>query len=220
MREPAPAEAVAAPVPEPGTSGRLRMRLRELVLVRILQRLDDQLLLVPVETNKAPSPELDTASPPELDSGPVLFEARCARGLVRLRGTAERLESGVIRFRLVGLPEVLQRRRFVRVRAPQRVRLESGFGDRLDTWSVNLSGGGMLVTGADQLEMGARFRFEVELQPERPSIVGWGRVVRADESGNRAIEFEEISRDERERLIHFLFDRQRAVLQMTRDHEL
>ena len=70
----------------------------------------------------------------------------------------------------------------------------------------------MLLSGADRLELDSVVRFSLSLGAGAPDIEGHARVVRADEEGRRALVFEQISEDDRQRLIHFVFERQREAL--------
>lgn len=151
----------------------------------------------------------------EPDQG-LTLESFSSRGLVRLHGRTERVDRGMVRFYVDGEPDVVQRRQFVRVVAPQRVTLDDAFGQPVDTQSVNLSGGGMLVSGPDTLELDDEISFRLFLDEEEPPVSGVGRVVRASGDRQRAIVFEHISSADRDRLIHFIFDRQRAALAVTR----
>lgn len=162
-----------------------------------------------------------------IDPGPLLagvtadllLESVSSRGLVRIRGTAVRVDSDLVRFEAEGNPEVIQRRQFVRVVAPQRVTLDDACGSVCDTRSLNISGGGMLIAGpthGDTLEVGTEIRFSLYLGEDEPPVAGLGRVVRSANEDQRAIVFEEISKLDRERLIHFIFDRQRVALAVTR----
>jgi c-di-GMP-binding flagellar brake protein YcgR len=83
---------------------------------------------------------------------------------------------------------------------------------KLDGKAVDLSGGGMLLSGADRLELDSLVRFTLSLGPGAAEIEGRARVVRADEKGRRALVFEQISPLDRQRLIHFVFERQREAL--------
>ena len=154
----------------------------------------------------------------KLDEQPsgLVLESITSRGLVRMKGTAKREQGGLVSFRITGDPEVVQRRQFVRVIAPQRVTLDDACGSVSETSSLNISGGGMLVTGADSLDVDTEVIFSLFLSDHEPPVKGLGRVVRAADNKQRAIVFEDISRKDRERLIHFIFDRQRAALAVTR----
>jgi hypothetical protein len=199
----------AVDVPETGTPGRLRTRLLDRLMVRVARRRDDQLWLMPLtgETNG-------------LDGGePVLLECINHRGLLCVRGFASILDSGLICLRIAEQPEVVQRREHVRVPTDQKVSVLSGRGVRAIAHTVNLSGGGMLLNDLYELNLDDRIHFRIEIDPDEPVVEGWARVVRVGSHGQRAFQFVDISRKQRERLIHFIFDRQRASLGVSRrDH--
>jgi c-di-GMP-binding flagellar brake protein YcgR len=133
-----------------------------------------------------------------------------------MRGTAVRIEGDLVRFTVDGQPQIVQRRQFVRVIAPQPVTLDDDDGWVSDTRSLNISGGGMLVSGPAALDLDREIRFAISLGEELAPVTGLGRVVRAASDQQRAIVFEQIRQGDRERLIHFIFDRQRAALAITR----
>ena len=149
-------------------------------------------------------------------TGGLVLESCTSRGLVRMRGTAVRVDGDVVRFTVAGAPQIVQRRQFVRVIAPQPVTLDDACGWVSATRSLNISGGGMLLSGPADLELDSTIRFTLSLGDEVDPIGGLGRVVRAGSDERRAIVFEDIAQGDRERLIHFIFDRQRAALAMTR----
>jgi hypothetical protein len=204
MSVPAPKRQV--PPIRPGTAGTLAVDSETLVPVNFLETGDEILLALLGEAG-------DTLDRPV--SGLVL-ESCTSRGLVRMRGTALRLDDDLVRFRVSGRPYIVQRRQFVRVIAPQRVELDDACGSVTRTHSLNISGGGMLITGAAALGVGTDVRFSVSLGEDVDPIGGLGRVVRAASDPQRAIVFEEIAPADRERLIRFIFDRQRAALAVTR----
>jgi hypothetical protein len=77
----------------------------------------------------------------------------------------------------------------------------------------NVSAGGVLVAGADALESGDRLRLRFELDDEEDLIDLLARVVRADDgSGLRGLRLEGLSERERERIVRFVFARQRRAL--------
>ena len=87
---------------------------------------------------------------------PLLLEYVSPRGLVRFHGQAIVQERDLVRFDVSAAPEVTQRREFVRVPAAQKVEVAKGRdsragGDRIDAHAIDISGGGMLVSGADGL---------------------------------------------------------------------
>jgi c-di-GMP-binding flagellar brake protein YcgR len=146
------------------------------------------------------------------DAGePVMLEYVSPRGVVRFRGQAVLQERDLVRFEVSAAPEITQRREFVRVPAVEDV-VVADSQSPVKTHALDLSGGGMLLSGADHLKLDAAVRFSLKLGAGMPEITGAARVVRADEQGRCGLVFEEISEDDRELLIHFVFERQREAL--------
>jgi hypothetical protein len=158
----------------------------------------------------------DPGSALDRPAGEVVVESATSRGLMRLRGTAVRDDADLVRLTLDGPPQLVQRRQFVRVIAPQDVTLDDESGWYTTTRSLNISGGGMLVSGPADLDLDREIHFALSLGEELAPVTGSGRVVRAASNKQRAIVFEEIRQADRERLIRFIFDRQRAALAITR----
>jgi hypothetical protein len=182
---------------------------------------DVMMLVMLVETDELGDGEID---PPALDS-PTLdsstldsstLEATTKYGVARFAGEAVLEESDLVRFRILEEPTVEQRREFVRVQAAQSVVLEVSGSATIDSaFAVDLSGGGMLLSGPETLALGDHIRFRIHLDAEHDPIRGKARVVRCAED-QRALVFEQITKRDRERLIHFIFDRQRAERANTR----
>jgi hypothetical protein len=193
-----------------GLPGRLTASGGDQVPVRVFERGSDVLMLVVLL-------DADTGlEPPPLE--PVLLEYTSAQGLVRLQGRAIIEKPDLIRFAPAQAPEVLQRREFVRVDAPQPVRLTDEVGATIATHAVDVSGGGMLLCGLEEFSEGQRLRFTLELGPGQEPVQGTARVVRTvGDGGRRGVVFEAISSTERQRLVHFIFDRQRAARAKTRN---
>jgi hypothetical protein len=77
----------------------------------------------------------------------------------------------------------------------------------------NVSAGGVLVAGAEALEAGDKLRLRFELDSEEDLIDLLARVVRTDDAwGLRGLRLERLSERERERLVRFVFARQRHAL--------
>jgi c-di-GMP-binding flagellar brake protein YcgR len=70
----------------------------------------------------------------------------------------------------------------------------------------------MLLTGPDSLQLDASVRFTLNLGHGLMPISGRGHVVRVEGGGRRALVFDEISHADRQRLIRFIFERQRDAL--------
>lgn len=96
-----------------------------------------------------------------------------------------------------------EQRGFTRVPATVPVVLQAPDGRRLETHTVDLSGGGMLLE-AGSLEIGASVDFQLQLGPDEPSVAGRARVVRITEDGSRALAFEEVPVADHERLIEYI----------------
>jgi hypothetical protein len=83
----------------------------------------------------------------------------------------------------------------------------------LNGFTRNVSAGGILVAGADALVEGDRLRMRFELDSEEDLIDLFARVVRADDDwGLRGLRLEQLSERERERIVRFVFARQRRAL--------
>ena len=100
-----------------------------------------------------------------------------------------------------------EQRGFTRVPAAVPVVLQAPDGQRLETHTVDLSGGGMLLEDGS-LPVGAIVHFQLELGPEEPPVPGHARVVRITEDGHLALAFEEVSVADHERLIDHIAHRE------------
>lgn len=175
---------------------------------RVLERGPDTLLvaiMVPIEP----------LSYRQLDG--LVLEFVAPQGRVRLTGTAsieDPAEPDVVRIDGPRSIEVLQEREYVRIKSA-RPALVYGGPDKLpmQSYTVDLSGGGFLLAGPDSLRIGDEVDFQLTLTPGVLLISGKGRVVRVDAKGRRAVEFESITELDRRRLIRFIFECQRAERQ-------
>lgn len=87
----------------------------------------------------------------------------------------------------------------------------------LNGYTRNVSAGGVLVAGADALHEGDKLRLRFELDDEDDLVDLLARVVRAHDSwGLRGLRLEGVSDAERERIVKFVFARQRYALAMLR----
>lgn len=103
-----------------------------------------------------------------------------------------------------------QRRQYVRVVRARPVTLRRGFErTAISTYSIDLSGLGILLAGPDTLQLEERVRFRLSLADDEEPVVGEATVVRLDARGYRAIRLDEISELDRRRLVRFVFDCQR-----------
>jgi hypothetical protein len=199
----------------PGSGqGKLTTPQGEQLPVRTYERGEEVVLVVLVNDEEhKPSDRLDSAE----------LEYTSVRGIVRLHGEAVFEERSLIRFRARGDADVMQRRSFVRVHTPQAVTLATGEApdgeDPEGEWrlhTIDLSGGGMLLAGADALEPGQTVRFTMALGDGQAPVEGDARVVRIREDGKRGVVFEQIDERDRQRLIRFVFECMRTARARTR----
>ncbi len=184
-----------------GLEGKLTTPAGEPVPVRVFERgreLMVVLLSVPEET---------------LDGEALVLEYASPRGLIRFHAVATAEAHDLLCFKLDAEPDVLQRREFVRVGTVQPVVLVADDdGSVLSGHAIEVSGGGMLLTCPDAVRLNSVVRFSLHLGDGTGPIGGRGRIVRIEAGGRRAIAFDDISTSDRQRLIHFIFERQRSAL--------
>jgi PilZ domain len=195
----------------------LTLPRREQYRARVTRVTDQEVVLVLMLNAR------DSLTPGELV--PMAIEYPAPRGLVRLEGHGTVATHDLVRFRLDGAADVLQRRDFVRVRvvrplALARVLPDGELGEWIDTLTANLSGNGLLAAGPDTLAVGDAVRFRVFTVDGEPPIEGSGLVARIADQGQRGIAIEELDREARQRLVRFIFECERIARQRTRDGEL
>ena len=194
-------------VPDPaGRHGVLTTAQGQELPVQTAERADEEVVLVILTDVETPPGAVD----------PATLEYKTTRGIVRLHGDAVFQPRSIVRFVAEGDAEVIQRRAFVRVHTPQEVTIvpEDAGGTRR-VHSIDLSGGGVLLTSAPTLHSGDRVEFAISLGNEA-QIEGVARVVRAEHDGRRALAFEQIDEADRDRLIRFVFERLRDSRAKTR----
>jgi c-di-GMP-binding flagellar brake protein YcgR len=104
--------------------------------------------------------------------------------------------------------DAVQRRADVRVQAVRPLRVAAP-GAETVVHTLDVSGGGLLVTGGHGLGIGDRLSFSLDLGEEHPTVNGEGVVVRATDAGHVAVRIDVIDPRERQLLIRFVFERQR-----------
>jgi PilZ domain len=143
----------------------------------------------------------------------LVLEFSAPRGRVRLSGTAmieDPKEPDLVRIEGPRSIEVLQEREYVRIQSARPVVVYTG-GDRqeVQSYTVDLSGGGFLLAGPDTLKVGEEVKFQLTLTQGVLPITGRGKVVRIDSRGRLAVAFQDISDLDRRRLVRFIFECQR-----------
>jgi hypothetical protein len=158
---------------------------------------------------------LGLARPPEkpLELGvDATVEAIDARGLHRLTGTLDPslIEPDVVSLRWEEIEDI-QRRQFVRVEATCVVEVRRQGKEPIGTFTVNVSGSGFLLAGPDDLEEGTQVELDVKLEEDQDPLRVTAEVVRVTGHGHRGVHIVEINERDRERLVHFCFERQRSA---------
>jgi hypothetical protein len=152
--------------------------------------------------------------PPLADIGPIqgIIEAAGPRGLTRLVGTLKQKgrEVDAVRLEFDQGPEVIQRRQFVRIDTTTSVAVTRADGTTAVAHTLNLSGAGLLLAGVAGLQMDDLLKLDIDVGEEEPDVHVRGRVVRQPAEGQTGVRFEMIEEGDRERLIHFVFERQRT----------
>ena len=141
----------------------------------------------------------------------LVLEFTNSRGRIRLQGAVTLEEPELLRFRELHSLELIQEREYVRVQSTRPVLVVTGGSEgTVQTYSVDLSGGGILLAGPSTLKVGEQVQFRLTTAKGDPPIPGVGTVVRTDNQGRRAICFDEIAEGDHRRLVRFIFDCQRA----------
>jgi PilZ domain len=172
---------------------------------RLEQLTDDHAL---IGLFKPPEPPL--AQIGEIEA---VIESTTVRGLARLIGTMRQHEGqeDAVMLTFDKGPEVIQRRQFVRIDTTTPVTLTRDDGSTVKTHSLNLSGAGLLLGGPSDLQMDEPLKLDIEVGEDEPTIHARGRVVRETAEGHKGVRIEMIEEGDRERLIHFVFERQRLA---------
>jgi c-di-GMP-binding flagellar brake protein YcgR len=192
----------------PGSGqGTLTTPAGEELPVRTFERGEEVVLVVLVNLD-------DERGGDSMDFAELEYTSR--RGLIKLRGEAVFEDQSLVRFHPAGDAEVLQRRDFVRVSTPHPVTVESSEDGKRRTHIVDLSGGGMLLADDESLAVDQTIRFTISIATTERPVEGIARVVRIHEDGKRGLMFEQISEDDRQRLIRFVFECMRNARARTR----
>lgn len=192
-------------LPERGAGVTLAPGAGEKIPARVLERGADSLLvaiMVPIQP----------LSFSQLDG--MVLEFVGPQGRVRLTGAwaqDDPKEPDVLRIDGPRSIEVLQEREYVRIRSARPVMVYADSNrTQVQSYTIDLSGGGFLLAGPDSLKVGDEVHFQLSLTPGVTPISGRGRVVRIDLAGRRAVSFEQITDLDRRRLVRFIFECQRA----------
>jgi PilZ domain len=149
----------------------------------------------------------------------VAIEHATGRGINRFGGILH-LNDGrpeLLRVTLQGDAERIQRREWARIDATLRITVR-GVDEPVggDTVTLNISGGGVLIKDPWRMPLGLDVRISLELEPGAAPISALGRIVREPAADQKGIRIDSIARDDEERLVRLVRDRELAALRMAR----
>jgi c-di-GMP-binding flagellar brake protein YcgR len=152
---------------------------------------------------------------PPVAGQPAEVEATSKRGIVRFDVTIKDVDGrGTVRVaaRADGAATV-QRRDFVRVDAvvPVVVRDGGPDGPAHEAMSLNVSGGGLLLTGVSGLQEGDSAFVVIDLEDGGAPVEALVTVVRIAERNTRAVRIASISARDEQRIVRFAFARERQA---------
>jgi c-di-GMP-binding flagellar brake protein YcgR len=152
---------------------------------------------------------------PPVAGQPAELEGTSKRGVVRFDVTIKDVDGrGTVRVapRADGAATV-QRRDFVRVDAvvPVVVRDGGPDGPAHEAMTLNVSGGGLLLTGVSGLQEGDSAFVAIDLEDGSPAVEALVTVVRISERGMRAVRIASVSARDEQRLVRFAFARERRA---------
>jgi hypothetical protein len=152
--------------------------------------------------------------PPAAGQGAEV-ELTSKRGIVTLGATiADADGRGVVRVKpRADAPETVQRRDFVRVDAVVNVVVRDGGpdGPAHEAMTLNVSGGGLLLSGVSNLQVGDSAFVAIDLEDGSPAVEALVTVVRIAERGVRAVRIASVSARDEQRLVRFAFARERKA---------
>jgi c-di-GMP-binding flagellar brake protein YcgR len=158
--------------------------------------------------------ENETNPVPALAGGNLAIQYTNRRGVCRVDGAAHRA-TGVTMLRVdhTSKVQLIQRREFVRVDAmlPVTYRPIGVTGWTAETTTINVSGGGFMISGREALRLDQIMEFTVTLDGEGKEagpLDVVGQVAR-EMPGGLGISITQIDERERERLIRWVFARER-----------
>jgi PilZ domain len=147
----------------------------------------------------------------------VAVEYKTGRGIQRYGGILQ-IESGEnLRVVMKGEAERIQRREWARVDTILPIRIK-GIDEPVEgeTQTLNISGGGVLVKDKWNMPLGIDVRIEVQPEGGGEPIRALGRVVRVANPEEKGIRIDSISREDEERLVRLVRERELAALRMSR----
>jgi c-di-GMP-binding flagellar brake protein YcgR len=149
----------------------------------------------------------------------VSIEFTNRRGVCRLLGRAKAAPGGsALRVDSTGVIELIQRRDYVRVEAfvPVTYQPAGPGGWTATANTLDISGGGFRIAEAEGLLLGDMLRFTLELGEGEKPLQAVGEAVREAGEGAYGMRFVEILERDRQRLVRWVFARERLARQIAR----
>lgn len=141
------------------------------------------------------------------------------RGVCRILGTAQAAGGdSVLRVDATGTIELIQRRDYVRVEAfvPVTYQPVGPDGWTVVAHTLDVSGGGFQLAEAEALRLGGMMQFTLELGEGEEPLQAVATAVREAGEGTFGMRFTEILERERQRLVRWVFARERLARQIAR----
>ncbi|MEA2268789.1 MAG: hypothetical protein QOC64_1399 [Solirubrobacteraceae bacterium] len=109
--------------------------------------------------------------------------------------------------------ETIQRRDFVRVEAVVNVVVRGGGpdGPAHDAFTLNVSGGGLLLTGVEALKAGDSAWVAIDLEDGTPPVEAMVTVVREEPKGVRGVQIASVTGRDEQRLVRFAYTREQRA---------
>lgn len=161
----------------------------------------------------------DGASREHFTDDAVRLQFADLRGVCRLTGTAEEAaDPGALRVRSTGAIELIQRRDFMRVDVyvPVTYKPYGPEGRAVQANSLEVGGGGFRLGDAEGLRSGDMLRFSLELEEGEEPFRAVATVVRDGGDRTFGLQFVDLPDRDRDRLVRWLFARERLARQMAR----
>ena len=149
----------------------------------------------------------------------VNLEFTNLRGVCRISGTAEAAaDPSGLRVQTTGDAELIQRRDYYRVEAfvPVTYQPYGPDGATVTANTLDVSGGGFRIAAAEGLQLWDMLRFTLELGEGEDPVQAIAQAVREADEDSFGMRFVEILERERQRLVRWVFARERAARQIAR----
>jgi len=144
----------------------------------------------------------------------VGIDVATRRGLLHVDARVAGVRDGeLLDLEVAGDGEVTQRRSYARVDAGLEVTVTT---PSIAAVAVNISGSGVVLSHLDGLAAGDLVELSLQLSRSEPPIAISGRVVREGAGRLCAVHFEHVAPADRERIVQYVFARQRLEAQRTR----